>query len=213
VITEPDWSHKINRYPGSKNTIEYIYSNLKPGQLIKYSSVYCYVAPYLKEKKVFLYRKLNHHLQKMMTNSNYLIGNLEYAGDRMKFNHHPRLQNVPFVGDPLYLHALLWLDRVLWLKDEEDAALLEANYFFENTSQATKSVCDFLGVEYVPVDIQFNVKKAGLNHNNEPIKISDKLLKINSMDGIISDTTNLEILMTIDRIRNYMTEGEQIEFL
>ena len=91
TITEPSWSHRIHKQPGKTNTINFLSSNLVDNTLVKYSSMYCYVAPLVDGKKIYLYRTLQSHLEKMLSNSSYLIHNSELTTEVLKGNLHKDL--------------------------------------------------------------------------------------------------------------------------
>lgn len=194
VLTEPDWSHKIHEH----NSIDRIYEQLKDGELIKYSSVYCYLAPYIEDKKVFLYRKLAAHLEKMCTKTEYLIDNLEHANKVMGHNRHSRI-NYFNEYDHIMNHAVLWTERYFWMKESKKTVWIETNYFLHNKQECCQSICDFFDLSYKPVDVNFHVKKFGLNHNNEPLKVEDKNEVYSSESDIITQYS-YPVMIALDKI-------------
>lgn len=194
VLTEPDWSHKIHEH----NNIDEIYEQLNDEELIKYSSVYCYLAPHIEEKKVFLYRKLGAHLEKMCTKTEYLIDNLEHANIVMGHNRHPRI-NYYNQMDYIMNHAVLWVERYFWMKECNKTAWIETNYFLQNKQECCEVVCNFFGVKYKPIDVSFHVKKFGLNHNNNPLKIENKNDVYNDSSDIITEYS-YTVMIALDKI-------------
>lgn len=143
TITEPKWSHDIQFVDNIKDKLKLIEANHKKNMLVKYSSLVCDIAPYVKGKKVFLYKNFEDHLSKMRS----VHGGLDKT------------------------HGMFWCKRFAHLIMADDVLFLESNYFLNNQQQATKEVCDWFGIDYVPIEINFHVKQAGYNHRDEPIKI------------------------------------------
>jgi len=179
TVTEPSWSHRIHKQPGKTNTINFLSSNLVDNTLVKYSSMYCYVAPLVSGKKIYLYRTLQSHIEKMLSNSSYLINNSEYTIEVLKGNFHKNLC-IDYTGiktsGHIKAHALLWVDRYLHINDSKDLLLINSSDFLNDKQKTAKQVCDFFEIEYVPVDDQFNAKLSGLNHNSTPISLADREL-------------------------------------
>ena len=200
TLTEPDWSHQIRNYDSKDEAAFFIKNRLRDNQLIKYSSVYCYMAPLLDGKKVFLYRTLTEHLRKMASKPEYLKGSLEFGISNIARFSHPQ---APFSGledNFLLFHAYLWINRLLWIFETEDIALIDADEFLNNQQGVAKQVCDYFGVDYIPVEIYGDVKKLGFNHNNLPINVSQKIVKKqivdpkNGIDGTPGEVfSNIEI--------------------
>jgi len=179
TLTEPSWSHRIYKQPGKTNTINFISSNLVDNTLVKYSSMYCYVAPLVGGKKIYLYRTLQSHLEKMLSNSEYLIHNSESTIGVLKGNLHKNLgmdHSSIVTSGHIKAHALLWVDRYLHINDSKDLLLVSSSDFLNDKQKISKSVCDFFEIEYIPVGDQFNAKLSGLNHNDNPISLADRKL-------------------------------------
>ena len=142
--SEPDWVTELFIYKGLDEKIKRIKECHKPNTLIKYSSMICEIAPHIEGKKVFLYRNLNDHLKKKLE--------------------HLFAKSAPE-------EAKLWHQRFGYILDSEDVLFIEANHFFDNQQETAKKVCDHFGIEYIPIEIDFHVKKAGYHHTNTPINI------------------------------------------
>lgn len=67
--------------------------------------------------------------------------------------------------------GLFWCFRFANLIKAKDVLFIEYNYFLNNQQQVAKEVCDWFGIEYIPVKIDFHVKQAGYNHQDKPIKL------------------------------------------
>jgi hypothetical protein len=67
--------------------------------------------------------------------------------------------------------AMFWCFRFINLIKTKDVLFIECNYFLNNQQQVAKEVCDWFGIDYVPVEIDFHVKQAGYNHRDNPIEI------------------------------------------
>lgn len=215
TITEPSWSHRIHKQPGKTNTINFLSSNLVDNTLVKYSSMYCYVAPLVDGKKIYLYRTLQSHLEKMLSNSSYLIHNSESTTEVLKGNLHKDLgwdYSSIKNSEHIKAHALLWVDRYLHINDSEDLFLVNSSDFLNDKQKIAKQVCDFFQIEYIPVGDQFNAKLSGLNHNSTPISLADRELFYyehkNSKSG-----NPLLVLNIINQIKNqYPNIPERILF-
>lgn len=204
TITEPSWSHRIHKQPGKTNTINFISSNLVDNTLVKYSSMYCYVAPLVDGKKIYLYRTLQSHLEKMLSNSGYLIHNSESTIEVLKGNLHKNLgidHSSIITSGHIKAHALLWVDRYLHINDSKDLLFVRSSDFLNDKQKIAKSVCDFFEIEYIPVGDQFNAKLSGLNHNDNPISLVDREL-FNYEHKKSKPGNPLLVLNTINRIKN-----------
>jgi len=204
TVTEPSWSHRIHKQPGKTNTINFLSSNLVDNTLVKYSSMYCYVAPLVGGKKIYLYRTLQSHLEKMLSNSSYLINNSEYTVEVLKGNLHKNL-GCDYTGiktsGHIKAHALMWVDRYLHINDSKDLFFVSSSDFLNDKQKIAKLVCDFFEIEYIPVGDQFNAKLSGLNHNNIPISLADREL-VNYEHKKTKPGNPLLVLNIINLIKN-----------
>lgn len=204
TITEPSWSHRIHKQPGKTNTINFISSNLVSNTLVKYSSMYCYVAPLVDGKKIYLYRTLQSHLEKMLSNSGYLIYNSESTIEVLKGNLHKDLGwDYSSIKNSHHIkaHALLWVDRYLHINDSEDLFFVSSSDFLNNKQKIAEQVCDFFKIQYIPTGDQFNAKLSGLNHNNTPILLAEREL-FNYELKTIKTGNPLLVLNIINQIKN-----------
>ena len=149
TLTEPDWSHEAININDLWEKVDFVKQHHLEGTLVKYSSLICDVAPHIQGKKVFLYRNFEDHLKKL-TDVN--INNKDF--------------NIAYEG-------MFWAKRFLWATIANDVLYLQTDYFLKNKHEASKIVCDYFGIDYIPVDLpeDFNAKEKGFNHNNEPIKL------------------------------------------
>lgn len=69
TITEPKWSHEIRFTNNMAKKIQLIKENHKDNLLVKYSSLCTEVAPNIDGKKVFLFRNILDHLNKLQGNT------------------------------------------------------------------------------------------------------------------------------------------------
>jgi hypothetical protein len=194
VLTEPDWSHKIHEH----NNIDEVYRQLKDGELIKYSSVYCYLAPHIQDKKVFLYRKLGAHLEKMSTRIEYLIDNLEHANKIMGHNRHPRITYFNQI-DYIMNHAVLWVERYFWMKECNRTAWVETNYFLQYKQETCETICNFFDIPYKHIPVNFHVKNFGLNHSNQPLKVERTESTYDDKPDIIEEYS-YPVMVALDKI-------------
>ena len=129
VYCEPTWS-----------------SSLLDGKLnldnvtIKFGSGWCPFSNKLPGKKVFLYRKLNHHLFKIKS-SHYIDSIISTKYEHHLTYCHPTLKEFQFQTD-LEKIAFMWLNNVQWVKEVNDVLWVESNSFFENKKETMNLVCD-----------------------------------------------------------------------
>jgi hypothetical protein len=149
TLTEPDWSHEARNINDLWEKVDFVKQHHPKDTLVKYSSLICEVAPHMDGKKVFLYRNFEDHLKKLI-----------------QVNKDNKYFILPQEG-------MFWAQRFLWLTIADDVLYLQTDYFLKNRHEATKLVCNHFNIEYIPVEISkdFNAKKLGYNHNNEPIKL------------------------------------------
>jgi hypothetical protein len=190
TLTEPLWSHELK---DKEDPISYINESHLSGQLVKYSSVYCHLMPQIKGKKVFLYRSLPSHLNKLK-NSQELTFHL----NAMTPNLHLKTQLWDMGTTETTIQTLLWMDRCFWAIDSEDVLLINANDLFDDQQKVAKKVCRFFEIEYIPVEINYQVKLANLNHSNEPINVDNVDTKINYSEPI--ETIDFNLLRWVDTI-------------
>ena len=119
VYCEPTWS-----------------SSLLDGKLnldnvtIKFGSGWCPFSNKLPGKKVFLYRKLKHHLFKIKS-SHYIDSIISTKYEHHLTYCHPTLKEFQFQTN-LEKIAFMWLNNVQWVKEVNDVLWIESNSFFEN---------------------------------------------------------------------------------
>jgi hypothetical protein len=190
TLTEPSWSHKLK---DEEDPISYINKNHLSGQLIKYSSVYCYLMPQVKGKKVFLYRPLVSHIKKI---KNSLDAPFHLSA--MMPNLHGKTKTWEMGSTDITIQALLWMDRCFWAIDSQDVLLINANDLFDDQQKIAKKVCQFFEVEYVPVEINYQVKLANLNHSNEPINLNNVDIKVKYVEPI--EPIDFNLLRWVDAI-------------
>lgn len=190
TLTEPSWSHELKN---KENPIEHIEKNHLDGQLIKYSSVYCYLMPQTEGKKVFLYRPLISHLNKLK-NSQEITFHLNV----MTPNFHHKTKSWDMGATETTIQTLLWMDRCFWTIDSKDVLLVNAQDLFDDPQKVARKVCRFFEIEYVPVEINYQVKLANLNHSNEPINVDNVDAKINYLEPI--EPIDFNLLRWVDTI-------------
>ena len=180
TLTEPDWSHLINT---KKNEIEFVEKNTVKKELIKYSSVYCYMMPCIKGKKIFIYRKLSKHIPKI-NNSGYTNIQLNFHLGAMEKNFNVKTKTINYFNNSYLMHCALWADRFFWAMESKNTMFIDCEDLFKNTEYITKQACEFLNIEYYKIDINFNVKNIGLNRNNNYLNI-EKIPALNFKEKYI----------------------------
>lgn len=173
VYSEPDWSHQIILKENDDEIRDYITKNHLDNTVVKYSSVYCYASPHLPDPKVFLYRKMKHHMQKYLLHGDAMFKTVGWNLNVMGKHHHPVVEQLPLSGSHLHACAYLWVDRFLWIKEATNVLWLDSDDFFDNPKGIAEQVCNHFQIPYTTLDIPFNVKTAGLNHTSSPINVDE----------------------------------------
>jgi autonomous glycyl radical cofactor GrcA len=70
------------------------------------------------------------------------------------------------------------MDRCFWVIDSKDTLLINAKDLFEDQQKVAKKVCSHFDIEYVPVEINYDVKMAQLNHTNDAIELNNVPVKV-----------------------------------
>jgi hypothetical protein len=113
------------------------------GQLVKYPSMAYQLIPNIDSKIVFLYRNFDDHLNK--------------------------LESVREINRQE--EAFLWSLRFSYATQAKNIIFIESNYFLNNQKETCQLICDYFGIEYKPIEINFHVKDAGFNGKDNLIKI------------------------------------------
>lgn len=129
----------------SCNPIEDIYPNKNhtDGHLVKYPSKAYQIIPHINSKIVFLYRNFDDHLKK--------------------------LESVKEINRQE--EAFLWSSRFFYATQASDIIFVESNYFLNNQKETCQLICDYFGIKYNPIEINFHVKDAGFNGKDDLIQI------------------------------------------
>jgi len=167
---EPEWTHKIHE---QENPLEFVKQNANDNQIIKYPSVYCYLMPQIEGKKVFVYRTLPSHLNKLKDSAD-----LGFHVSVMSKHPHWKTMQYEIEPTPMLIQSLLWMDRCFWVIDSKDTLLINAKDLFEDQQKVAKKVCSHFDIEYVPVEINYDVKMAQLNHTNDAIELNNVPVKV-----------------------------------
>lgn len=159
VYCEPPWTSNLLNL--NKKV------NLKvDNATIKFGSGWCPFSKKLSKKlsgkKVFLYRKLKHHLYKIKS-SNYVDRIVDEKYEHHLKNCHESLKQLNFKTD-LEKIAFMWINNVQHIKELDNVLWVEANSFFENKKETMDKVCDHFNLNRIKnYDLSnFYVKSFGL---------------------------------------------------
>lgn len=117
--------------------------NHKEEHLVKYPSKAYQLIPRIDSKIVFLYRNFDDHLKK--------------------------LESVREINRQE--EAFLWALRFSYATQAKDIIFVESNYFLNNQKETCQLICDYFDIEYKPIEINFHVKQAGYNNQDQSIEI------------------------------------------
>lgn len=141
VYCEPPWTENILLNKNSE--IPKDFDNIT----IKFGSSWCPFSNNLQGKKVFLHRKLTHHLFKIK--SSRYIDKIISTKYEYHLNHcHQSLKEFQFQTD-LEKIAFMWLNNVQWMREVDDVLWIESNSFFENKKETIDIVCDHFKIAKV----------------------------------------------------------------
>jgi hypothetical protein len=144
TLTEPSWSIEALEIQDLWERVDFVSKNHTEDILVKYPAETCNVMPHVEGKKVFIYQDFKEHINIQMQVS--------------PENHSTH-------------HALKWAQRFTWATITKDILFINTKDFLKNEKKVLKQICKFFGVKYKPVEIMFNLKKAGYNNQDTPIKI------------------------------------------
>ena len=187
---EPEWSHKIAE---QTNQLEFIKQNASDNEIIKYPSVYCYLMPQIEGKKVFVYRSLTSHINKLKGSAD-----LAFHLKTMTPNLHAKTKSWDMGDAETTMQTLLWMDRCFWAMEAKDLLLVNAKDLFEDQQKVAKKVCAHFGIEYVPVEINYDVKTAELNHTDNPIELDNVAVKTSFVEP--PDAADFKLMRWVDSI-------------
>jgi hypothetical protein len=184
TLNEPLWSHTLKDLEDPISAIEELHLE---GTLVKYSSVYCRLMNQIEGKKVFLYRGLASHVKKLKDHPDDIAFHFEAMKDHLN----GRFHNINVEGSDTLKCAILWADRCFSAIDSKDVLSINADDLFEDPQRVAKKVCRFFEVEYVPTDITYNVKEAGLNHTDQVINLDNVVVKNDYTEPVYADDLDL----------------------
>lgn len=210
---EPPWSHFLYKHGFTLfDSINHFYLNYEPNSVVKLSSVCCYMSNILHGKKVFLFHPLYHHLLKLSEDGidNYLSFFREIMIDKIS----PEIRHICEtieIPSPTHELALYWLDRVIQLsKVKNDIIWIEANTLFSNPYGTAKVVCDHFGVEYIPEEINYHVKKQNTLHNPNKIELIEDASLYETSSNIVIYEKRKDIDDVIDWIKYHVKIDERL---
>lgn len=159
VYCEPSWSENLLLNQDLEIT----------NVTIKFGSGWCPFSNNLPGKKVFLYRKLGHHLFKIK--SSHYIDSIISTKYEHHLNHcHSSLKEFQFKTD-LEKIAFMWLNNVQWIRDVDNILWIESNSFFKDKKETMDLVCDHFNLNKIKNYELSNVyvKSFGLIGNEKSI--------------------------------------------
>jgi|688.fasta_scaffold482412_2 hypothetical protein len=170
VYSEPSWASNLLFNKDLELTEDY--NNI----VVKFGSGYCPFVNNIPGKKVFLYRKLKHHLFKIKSSS-YIESIISSKYEHHLNNCHSSLNPDQFKTD-LEKIAFMWLNNVQWIKENKDILWIETNSFLKNKRETIDLVCDHFKIDRV-MDFELsNVYVKSLGINGKDTAVNDTELPI-----------------------------------
>ncbi len=144
TLTEPSYSIEALKIQDLWEKVDFVSKNHAEDILVKYPAQLCDVMPHVEGKKIFIYQDFDEHLKTQMT---------------------------VFPNDSFAFHAFAWAQKFTWATISRDVLFVNTKCFLKNEKKMLKVICKFFNVKYKPVEILFNLKKAGYNNQDNPIRI------------------------------------------
>jgi hypothetical protein len=157
VYAEPSW---VNNLIQNDELIEELTDNT----VIKFQSSLCHYSGHLSGKKVFLYRKLKHHLYKIKT-SNYTDNIVSTKYEYHLHHCHPSLKEYQFHTD-LEKISFIWLNIIQWISETPDILWIETNSFLSNKKQ-TIDLSNFYVKSFGLLGKETSINEAVIPHLGE----------------------------------------------
>ena len=143
TITEPSWAHEIVLGSDLEKKLKIVDEKHYQGLLVKYQSRAYEIIPQFPGKSIFLYRNLKDHINK--------------------------LKSVREIDE--HYEIELYAARMYYASKSNNILYIETDELLNNRDMTVKTVCDYFEIEHKPVFIDFHVKSAGFNTNDNPINI------------------------------------------
>lgn len=168
VYSEPPWAYDLlmNQPTNLINK-----SNVDNTIIIKFSSFYCNFSNNLPGPKLFLYRKLAHHLFKIKT-SNYIDTIISTKYDKHLEHAHSSLSKYTPESN-LERIAFIWLNNIQTIRDSKDILWIESNNFFADKKNTMNTVCDYFKVDRIKNFEISNIYVKSLNLIGNEFPIND----------------------------------------
>ena len=170
VYSEPSWTNNLIFNEELQLTEDF--NNI----VIKFGSGYCPFSNNIPGKKIFLYRKLKHHLFKIKSSS-YVESIILSKYEHYLKNCHPSLNPDQFKTD-LEKIAFIWLNNIQSIKDNKDVVWIESNDFLRNKKQTMDMVCDYFEIDRIKDFELSNVYVKSLGINGKDTSVNEIVLPI-----------------------------------
>lgn len=213
---EPSWqSERLEPFQMKKWHEKYL------GSTVKLSSIYsCFPKPF-PGPKVFLYRKLSHHLFKMMSCKKEWLEKKDRMYKQIKqFKFLDNLVSNYEVNDLWDKIIYIWILQIIQTKKDDGILWVETNDFLINKEEVLKNVCEHFSIPIVKDFSLFDidVKKLNVFGKREPINHElrnvDKIKLVNHSHEIITKEKSLDTPSIFDKVETVKNRfPELVEFL
>lgn len=170
VYSEPSWAGNLLNNKDLELTEDC--NNI----VVKFGSGYCPLVNNISGNKVFLYRKLKHHLFKIKSSS-YTDSIISSKYEHHLNNCHSSLNPDQFKTD-LEKIAFMWLNNVQWIKENKHILWIETNSFLKNKKKTMDLVCDHFEIDRVINFELSNVYVKSLGINGKDTSVNETELPI-----------------------------------
>ncbi len=167
VYSEPSWANNLLFNKDLELTEDC--NNI----VVKFGSGYCPFVNNIPGKKVFLYRKLKHHLFKIKSSS-YMESVISSKYEHHLNNCHLSIDSNQFKTD-LEKISFMWLNNIQWIRENKDVMWIESNNFLKDKKETMDLVCDHFEIERVN-DFDLSnvyVKSLGINGKDTSVNETD----------------------------------------
>jgi hypothetical protein len=173
VYCEPPWT-KLLLQDNQEEILDILEEQFKKCEgkiVVKFQSILCFASKNFTDKKIFLHRKLIHHLFKFKSSPRLMCDDILIHKHQIHKDHcHPALKHLKFESD-LEKIMFIWANIVHWMLESDNVLWVESNNFFRNKQKVMSDVCNHLELDIVTnFELSnFHVKRFNLNGNEHDI--------------------------------------------
>jgi hypothetical protein len=173
VYSEPPWTNLLlqDNQDEILNILEKQVNQYEGKIVVKFQSSFCCLSKNFTDKKIFLYRKLIHHLFKFKFSLRLMCDDILIYKYKIHKDHcHSALKHFEFKSD-LEKILFIWSNNVHWMLESDNVLWVESNNFFRDKKKVMNDVCNHLELKMITnFELSnFHVKSFNINGNEHEI--------------------------------------------